>query len=106
LETTITVRYDTPEKKVQNVLQLAAHRTIGVSKASSPIVVQIAQSDSYRKYRLTCQATPTKFLTRTILLSDLHANVQDALKEYGVQLQSHYFGTPQSSFSVTDVVRY
>ena len=106
LETTIIVSYDTPEKKVQEILQLAAHQTIGVSKASSPIVVQVAQSKRYRKFRLTCQATPTKLRTRTILLSDLHANIQDALKEYGVQLQSNYSGSPQSSFSVTDVVRY
>ncbi len=100
LETTITVGYDTPEKKVQNILQLAAHRTIGVSKASSPIVVQIAQSDRYRKYRLTCQAIPTKFRTRTKMLSDLHANIQDVLKEYGVQLQSNDSGSRQRSFAV------
>jgi hypothetical protein len=61
----------------------------------NPPVFQTALSDFYPEYRLVCQAIPTQPRPRAEVLSALHANIQDAFNEYGVQIMSpHYLGDP------------
>lgn len=95
LDTTVTIGYDAPWRQVQSMLIEAAHRTPGTVRDPEPRVFQTALSDFYVEYRLVCQAVPGDPRSRAELLSALHANVQDAFNENGVQIMSpHYLGDP------------
>jgi hypothetical protein len=59
------------------------------------VVFQTALSDWYPQYRLVCQAVPTEPRPRALLLSAMHANIQDVFNSYGVQIMSpQYFEDP------------
>jgi small-conductance mechanosensitive channel len=76
----------------------AARRTAGVLVDPPPRVFQTALSDYYPEYRLICQASQSTAHTRAEALSALHANIQDAFNEYGVQIMSpHYMGDPATA---------
>ena len=95
LDTTVTIGYDTPWRQVHAMLVEAAHRTEGVLLDPVPVVFQTALSDWYPEYRLVCQAIPAEPRPRAVLLSTLHANIQDVFNEYGVQIMSpQYFEDP------------
>jgi small-conductance mechanosensitive channel len=95
LDTSVTIGYDTPWRQVHAMLIEAAMRTAGVLPDPQPKVFQTSLSDWYPAYRLVCQAIPEGPMPRAILLSNLHANIQDVFNEYGVQIMSpHYFADP------------
>jgi small-conductance mechanosensitive channel len=96
LDTTVTIGYDTPWRQVHALLIEAAGRTDGLSRDPAPQVFQTALNDWYPVYRLVCQATPSEPRPRAMLLSALHANIQDVFNAYGVQIMSpHYWEDPQ-----------
>jgi small-conductance mechanosensitive channel len=96
LDTTVTIGYDTPWRQVHALLIEAANRTPGISRDPPPQVFQTALNDWYPVYRVVCQATPTEPRPRALLLSALHANIQDVFNEYGVQIMSpQYFEDPK-----------
>ncbi|MBL8351041.1 MAG: mechanosensitive ion channel [Burkholderiaceae bacterium] len=98
LDTTVTIGYDTPWRQVQAMLGEAARRTPGVLADPPPTVFQTALSDFYPEYRLVCQAVPHEPRPRALVLSVLHANIQDVFNEHGVQIMSpHYFGDPDQA---------
>ncbi len=97
LDTTVTIGYDTPWRQVHAMLQEAAARTEGVLASPAPQVFQTALSDWYPVYRLVCQAVPLEPRPRALLLSALHANIQDVFNTYGVQIMSpQYIADPQA----------
>ncbi len=95
VDTTVTIGYDTPWRQVHAMLVEAAQRTPGVLADPTPQVFQTALSDFYPEYRLVCQAIPSEPRPRAVVLSTLHANIQDVFNEQGVQIMSpHYLGDP------------
>jgi small-conductance mechanosensitive channel len=95
LDTAVTIGYDTPWRQVHALLEEAARRTSGVLDDPPPLVFQTALSDWYPQYRLVCQAVPLEPRPRALILSALHANIQDVFNEYGVQIMSpQYFEDP------------
>ncbi|WP_231512127.1 mechanosensitive ion channel family protein [Paucibacter sp. KBW04] len=95
VDTTVTIGYDTPWRQVEAMLEEGARRTQGVLASPKPQVFQTALSDFYPEYRLVCQAIPSEPRSRAVVLSNLHANIQDVFNEYGVQIMSpHYLGDP------------
>ena len=95
VDTLVTIGYDTPWRQVEAMLLEAARRTPGVLEEPPPQVFQTALSDFYPEYRLVAQAIPSQPRPRAVLLSLLHANIQDVFNEYGVQIMSpHYLGDP------------
>ena len=95
LDTKVTIGYDTPWRQVEALLIEAAKRTEGVVFDPKPLVFQTALSDWYPEYRLVCQAIPAEPRPRALILSALHANIQDVFSEYGVQIMSpQYFEDP------------
>ncbi|CAI8914124.1 MULTISPECIES: mechanosensitive ion channel family protein [Pseudomonas] len=95
VDTVVTIGYDTPWRQVEGMLLEAARRTPGVLETPPPQVFQTALSDFYPEYRLVAQAIPSQPRPRAVLLSMLHANIQDVFNEYGVQIMSpHYLGDP------------
>ncbi|KAB0494283.1 mechanosensitive ion channel family protein [Pseudomonas vancouverensis] len=96
VDTVVTIGYDTPWRQVEGMLLEAAKRTQGILESPPPQVFQTALSDFYPEYRLVAQAIPSQPRPRAVLLSMLHANIQDVFNEYGVQIMSpHYLGDPQ-----------
>ncbi|MDN7143447.1 mechanosensitive ion channel [Pseudomonas sp. JQ170] len=95
VDTTVTIGYDTPWRQVEAMLLEAAGRTHGILEQPKPQVFQTALSDFYPEYRLVAQAIPSQPRPRAVLLSELHAHIQDVFNEYGVQIMSpHYLGDP------------
>ena len=84
--TSVSIGYDTPWRQVQALLLLAAERTPGARKEPAPVVRQTALEDFYVQYTLlVCLEQPH---LRGPVLTALHANIQDAFNEYGVQIMS------------------
>lgn len=98
VDTVVTIGYDTPWRQVEAMLIEAARRTEGVLAEPRPQVFQTALSDYYPEYRLVAQAVPSQPRPRAVLLSALHAHIQDVFNEYGVQIMSpHYIADPQNA---------
>jgi small-conductance mechanosensitive channel len=93
LPTTVTIGYGTPWRQVHAMLIGAAERTDGIRRDAKPRVLQSALSDFYVEYTLLVRLLRPD--TRTLVASALHANIQDAFNENGVQIMSpHYEGDP------------
>ncbi len=89
LRATVTIGYDAPWRQVHELLKLAASKTGGLRKDSEPYVLQSALSDFFVEYKLCVPLEVPKERFRR--LSELHANIQDAFNEYGVQICSPHF---------------
>ena len=92
--TSVTIGYDQPWRQVQALLILAAERTSGVRQSPKPFVLQTALQDFYVQYTLlVCLSNPAR---RMPILNELHANIQDAFNEFGVQIMSpNYEADPE-----------
>ncbi len=92
---TVTIGYDTPWRQVHALLLEAARRAPGLATEPQPFVVQTALSDFYVEYRLCAQSHRNAPARRAEVISQLHAAVQDAFNESGVQIMSpHYRSDP------------
>jgi small-conductance mechanosensitive channel len=90
---TVTIGYDAPWRQVHALLELAASRTPGLRETPTPYVVQRALSDFYVEYQLVAHGERSD--DRPLALSRLHAQIQDAFNEHGVQIMSpHFLGQP------------
>ena len=84
--TSVTIGYDTPWRQVHALLLTAAERTSGLRTEPKPTVVQASLEDFYVKYTLlVCLERQEE---RPFVLDVLHANIQDAFNEHGVQIMS------------------
>ncbi len=94
LGTQVTIGYDTPWRQVHAMLKLAAERSEGVAKDPPPRVLQTALQDFYVEYTLLVNVADP--LRRVATLDVLHANIQDAFNEFGVQIMSpNYEADPE-----------
>jgi small-conductance mechanosensitive channel len=89
VSTAVTIGYDVPWRQVHGLLVRAAERTPGIRAAPPAYVVQRALSDFYVDYEL--RAPLVRAEERFRVLSDLHAQIQDAFNEFGVQIMSPNF---------------
>ncbi len=89
IRTTVTIGYDAPWRQIHALLELAADRTKGLRKSPKPRILQRALSDFYVEYQLL--ANLERVEGRIQALSDLHAQIQDAFNEFGVQIMSPHF---------------
>ncbi len=87
--TAVTIGYDAPWRQVHAMLLLAAERTAGVRKDPRPRVQQKALADFYVEYQLLVNLDRPE--ERAPVLSELHAQIQDAFNEFGVQIMSPHF---------------
>jgi small-conductance mechanosensitive channel len=93
LHTTLTIGYSTPWRQVHEMLLVATDRTPGLKKEPSPFVLQTSLSDFYVEYQLNAHLEKPEMRVPT--LAALHANIQDAFNEHGVQIMSpHYESDP------------
>jgi small-conductance mechanosensitive channel len=85
----VTIGYDAPWRQVHALLEDAARRTAGVRARPAPRVMQTSLSDFYVEYELMVNID--RPLERIQIVSRLHANIQDAFNEHGVQIMSPHF---------------
>jgi small-conductance mechanosensitive channel len=84
--TTVTIGYDAPWRQVRDLLLGAATDVPGILREPAPIVRQAALEDFYVRYELVfAPAEPAK---RKLVLSELHAAIQDRFHTAGVQIMS------------------
>jgi small-conductance mechanosensitive channel len=89
IATSVSIGYDTPWRQVHALLELAASRTPDILPSPKPYVLETGLGDFYVVYQLCAAiAKPTD---RPFVLSRLHAEIQDAFNEFGVQIMSPNF---------------
>jgi small-conductance mechanosensitive channel len=86
LATEVTIGYDVPWRKVSALLLRAANVTDGVRKEPAAFVLQKSLEDFYVRYAL--MVSVDEATRRGPILDQLHANIQDAFNEEGVQIMS------------------
>jgi small-conductance mechanosensitive channel len=102
--TSVTIGYDAPWRQVRALLLLAAERTPGVRTEPKPIVLQTALHDFHVQYTLlVCLEQPQR---RYRVLDVLHANIQDAFNEYGVQIMTPNYEADPSGPKVVPPSRW
>jgi small-conductance mechanosensitive channel len=84
--TSVTIGYDTPWRQVHALLLLAARKTPGVRTEPPPVILQAGLQDWYVQYSLFVALEQPHL--RFFVLDVLHANIQDAFNEHGVQIMS------------------
>jgi small-conductance mechanosensitive channel len=99
VSTPVTIGYDTPWRQVHAMLLEAAERTAGLRKHPAPRVLQRALQDFYVEYELFVPIDDNA--SRFVVLSELHANIQDVFNEHGVQIMSpHFVAQPEQAVVV------
>jgi small-conductance mechanosensitive channel len=95
VDAVVTIGYDAPWRQVHALLIKAAEATPEVAAEPRPVVFQTALNDFYVEYRVVCHAISDQPLPRAVVMSRLHASIQDAFNAAGVQIMSpHYLGDP------------
>ena len=92
--TVVTIGYDAPWRQVEALLLLAASRTDGVRSTPAPMVIQSGLAEFHVRYTLlVALEAPHR---RGAILNRLHANIQDAFNEHGVQIMTpNYEADPE-----------
>ncbi len=86
----VTIGYDAPWRRVHELLIAAALKTEGVLADPPPFVLQTALNDFSVNYEINAYVSSPVPLPRTY--SALHANIQEAFNEAGVEIMSpNYF---------------
>lgn len=89
LNTTVTIGYDVPWKKVHELLISAASSAENVMQDPKPFVLQTALNDYNVAYELNAYTDAPESMAKTY--SDIHANIQDRFAEAGVEILSPAF---------------
>jgi len=89
LNTTITLGYDIPWRKVHSALIDAALKTDHILREPSPFVLQTALNDFYVSYEINAYTNATKQLEP--IYSQLHQNILDRCNEVGIEILSPHY---------------
>ncbi|MBT8338421.1 MAG: mechanosensitive ion channel family protein [Desulfatitalea sp.] len=99
MNTTVTIGYDTPWRQVHALLMSAADHIKGIRKFPAPLVRQKALCDFYVEYLLAFHID--RPAERIPIMSELHAAIQDAFNEAGVQIMSpNFVSQPENAILV------
>ena len=89
LHTGVTIGYDVPWPKVQELLMAAAAACEHIEEEPAPFVLQTSLDDNYVAYELN--AFTRRADLRPLIYSDLHANILDAFHTAGVEITSPHY---------------
>jgi len=88
LYSSVTIGYDTPWRRVHELLIAAARRVDGARANPPPFVLQRGLDDSYVAYQINVAIDPARAAELPWLYSSLHASIQDGFAEAGVEILS------------------
>ncbi len=86
LNTTVTIGYDVPWRKVHDLLIQAALATCDIISDPKPFVLQTSLDDYYVSYELNAYTHVPERMA--VIYSELHQNIQDWFNEGGVEIMS------------------
>jgi len=104
LHSTYSFGYDTPWRKVHELLLEAAKRTPDVMVDPKPFILQTALDDFYANYQLNVYIRDADKIPR--IYSDMHQNVQDVFNENGIELTSFHYEAARDANKSTIPVCY
>ncbi len=99
LNTTVTLGYDIPWRKIYRVLIEAALETEGVQNDPSPFVLQNELGDFSVSYELNAYTINPSIMAVT--LSRLHEKIQDHCSREGIEILSPHYRTVRNDRSST-----
>jgi small-conductance mechanosensitive channel len=99
LYTTVTIGYDAPWKKVQELLLAAAEAVPGVCENPTPFVLQTSLNDYHISYQLNCYTDDPERMPR--IYSALHASIQDQFNQAGIEIMSPAFSALRDGNALT-----
>jgi len=86
LNTTVTIGYDVPWRKVYDLLVQSALVTRDIQSLPEPFVLQTSLDDYYVSYELNAYTTNPKRMA--MIYSELHQNIQDHFNRANVEIMS------------------
>lgn len=86
LNTTVTIGYDVPWRKVYELLIRAALSTRDIQRSPQPFVLQTSLDDYYVSYELNAYTSEPKRMA--LIYSELHQNIQDHFNRADVEIMS------------------
>ena len=89
LNTTVTIGYDAPWRRVHENLLEAARRTEHILADPAPFILQTALNDFYVSYQLNAYTREANLQAN--IYGKLHQNIQDAFNEAGMEIMSPHF---------------
>lgn len=99
LNTTVTIGYDVPWRKVYQLLIDAAKKTEHIKPNPEPFVLQTSLDDFYVSYQINAYTAEVK--KSAIIYSELHSNIQDAFNEAGVEIMSPHYRAERDGNNTT-----
>jgi small-conductance mechanosensitive channel len=99
LQTTITLGYDLPWRKVHETLIKSALATDYILKAPSPFVLQTSLDDFYISYQLNAYTDRPNLMMG--IYSQLHQNIQDYCREGGIEIMSPHYRAVRDGNGIT-----
>jgi small-conductance mechanosensitive channel len=99
IQTSVTIGYDAPWRKVHELLIQAALEVEGVLPDPPPFVFQLALNDFSVNYEINAYTRSTSELFR--IRSDLHQNIQDKFNEAGVEILSPTYAAVRDGNDLT-----
>ncbi|RFM27324.1 mechanosensitive ion channel family protein [Deminuibacter soli] len=89
IHTTLTIGYDTPWQKIQELMIAAADITTYIEKEPRPFVLQTSLDDYYISYQVNAYTRePNRQAT---IYSELHQHLLDVFNEAGVEIMSPHY---------------
>jgi small-conductance mechanosensitive channel len=89
LNTSVTIGYDAPWRKVHELLIGAAAATTHVLRDPPPFVLQTALNDFFVTYEINAYTDQPNLMANTY--AELHQNIQDKFNEAGVEIMSPHY---------------
>ena len=99
LHTSVTISYDTPWKKVHELLINAALECDDILKDPKPFVLQNSLNDFYVNYEINAYTNePGKM---AVIYSQIHSKIQDKFNEASVEIMSPHYSAVRDGNQVT-----
>lgn len=99
LNTTVTIGYDAPWRKVHELMLEAARRTDGVKQTPEPFILQKSLNDFHVSYQLNAYSDRPEEWEK--LYGRLHQNIQDCFNEAGIEIMSPTYLSLRDGNTVT-----
>ena len=104
LNTTVTIGYDVPWRKVHDLLIQAALATCDILSDQKPFVLQTSLDDYYVSYELNAYTHAPERMA--MIYSELHQNIQDWFNEANVEIMSPGYTAYRDGGEVTIPTQY
>jgi small-conductance mechanosensitive channel len=99
LNTSVTIGYDVPWRKVHAMLIEAAERTDKLQKEPKPFVLQTSLDDFYVNYQINCYTTEAASSAK--IYSELYGHIQDVFAENKIEILSPHYRAERDGNGLT-----